>query len=365
MLSGLKPDTKLPASLLQLAEAPSLTGAVKELRLLFKPGDLIKGCILEVIPGEGVILGLGDRRVFAQTDIPLARNTEVEFMVQSVEPQITLKIKGGYSIEEWQRGALKNLLTFRSGGYSMLEKLKAALEEIQTEKNPDLPVLKQAITEIILGGDPSPRAWKSMGLGLEAGLKAFLEKARGDPAINNLKGLLLKLLNFPGLTGDKEEVRAVMRDLLHLIEGYQATTLLLSSKGENIFLLPVWFDQGMGWGECQLSIDKEKAGDESKAEAERKPSWEAKFFLMMSYLGMINVHVRAFGKEIRCVFQVEETGKQEFISQELKELTSKLHAIGYSALLMECREAKTQGQKDTSALSNLKDAGNAILNIVV
>ncbi len=365
-----KPDLSV-LKVVSPRDAPAST-ALRNLQGLLRPGLACNGTVIEVLPGEGVLLRLAGETVMARTEVALTQGTAAEFLVKETHPQIILKLIDHPPVEERQRGIFRQLLSLRGQTASVLEALTTEIEAATgrlPEAANNLDRLAGLWHRILLSDQPDPQALKLTGLGWEGRLKAAL--AKGEPADlarlveTDLKGLAMQTLSALSEKTPESALGRALTSLLHLIEGYQAANTLLSSYGEDGVFFPVWFSGGAGWGECEILLGKEGRDEDGSAQGGEE-RFRALFFLDMSRLGPIRINLQVSGRKVNCLFVVSDKERQEYLTASLPELKGRLADSGFSVLSVECATRdKDQIEAVSGWFEALGGTGRPLLHIVI
>ncbi|MDP2992797.1 MAG: hypothetical protein Q8N82_05470 [Deltaproteobacteria bacterium] len=312
----MKIEGKADLPIFKILSAGGSGPSLQDLQNLFTIGSRYEGTVLDILPGEGALLRIAGQTVMAQTGraigrfaeakLPLAKGLKAEFEVREVSPQVVLKMVGESPVvpqadslgrtEEWQKESFRQFLTLRQETGYILDNVVRQLRQT-LDSSPDmaerLRPLSSLLDRVLMGQEPNPSVFKSMGLSWENKLsthflKGQLPDSRGLLE-TDIKGLVMQTLN--SLSGSKPDsaLARALSSLLNLIEGYQSANMwLLSPEGESVVFLPVWFSKQAGWGECELLLDREP-DEKGGAKDGTDGPFRALFFLNMSRLGPMRV----------------------------------------------------------------------------
>ncbi|MDP3029482.1 MAG: hypothetical protein Q8O04_08310 [Deltaproteobacteria bacterium] len=384
--------------------SPGVSGpSLQDLQNLFTVGSRYEGTVLDILPGEGALLRIAGQTVMAQTGraigrfaeakLPLAKGLKAEFEVREVSPQVVLKMVGESPVvpqadslgrtEEWQRESFRQFLTLRQETGNILDNVARQLRQT-LDFSPDmaerLRPLSSLLDRVLMGQEPNPSVFKSMGLSWENKLSTHFLKGQISDSKGlvemDIKGLVMQALNsLAGAEPDNALVRT-LSSLLNLIEGYQSANMWLLSpvvpkadspgrKGESVVFLPVWFSKQAGWGECELLLDREP-DEKGGAKDGTDGPFRALFFLNMSRLGPMRVSLQVRDKKIKCLFMVADKTRQEYVTRSLPEISDRLASSGFTILSMECIRKEKKEIEDVSAwFETLKKVKQPLLHVVI
>ncbi|MFZ5994815.1 MAG: flagellar hook-length control protein FliK [Thermodesulfobacteriota bacterium] len=369
----MKIEGKADLPIFKILSAGGAGHSLQDLQNLFTVGSRYEGTVLDILPGEGALLRIAGQTVMAQTDLPLVKGLKAEFEVREVSPQVVLKMAVGTPAEEWQRDSFRQFFTLRQETGNILDNVARQLRQA-LDSSPDmaetLRPLSGLLDRVLMGQDPNPSVFKSMGLSWENKLRAHLLKGR-LPDVRGLvetdiKGLVMQALSsLSGSEPDSAPART-LSSLLNLIEGYQSANMwLLSPEGESVVFLPVWFSKQAGWGECELLLDREP-DEKGGAKDGTDGPFRALFFLNMSRLGPMRISLQVRDKKIKCLFMVADKTRQKYVTRSLPELNDRLASSGFTILSMECIRKEKKEIEDVSAwFETLKNIKQPLLHVVI
>ncbi len=320
--------------------------------LLFNPGEVLKGFVLQSGTNNRVLLQIGDSRVIADTQTPLKAGEQLVLRVEETGPKTILQILGE-SYPEAQK-INQYLILNRSQPRSLSDiflvlkqKLDAtALSETHPESlKEDARKISQLMESLVY----SPQTMQSpgyikdyiqgLGLLLEHGLFRALDgntRLAGARDREGLKGGLLKLTallqELAGTSGSipADQIEAINNLLrqsqssITAIEIQQVLNVLSQEEGRPYFLsIPMSFPDGIRFQDLYM----EKGND-----GERDIAGNARhrfiLFLDMDILGEMMAEVQLTGEKVRCRLRCQEEGSQILIASLMAELKDRLESAG-------------------------------------
>ncbi len=286
----------------------SATGQVGADTTRFAVGDLIKARVVAVASDGRVTLDVNGATLAARSAVPLTVGSELwlEIGAGGSLPLLALAAKKG-AVQDLLKLLLSPGLAPGTGG----EKAQGA---------PAHPV------------------------GLRAPAGSFAAPVGENAASERVK-LLVSLLSRQKLPKEEQDAllaafsgRATRADLpstatdllVRILTAHQEVNSQPPQPGhQNFFLFPCFFTGSEGWGEWLFS--PEKADDQGN------PAYSVSFFLEMSALGPLAIHVSVRGAAISGELCPGSEKAQRFISERLPELSGALADLGYRPVALSCR----------------------------
>ncbi|MFZ5760622.1 MAG: hypothetical protein ACOY32_13475 [Thermodesulfobacteriota bacterium] len=295
--------------------ANSATGRVGVETARFAVGDLIKAKVLAVEGDGRVTLDVNGVTLSARSAVPLTVGRELWLEIGSGGslPLLALAAKKG-AVQDLLKLLLSPGLAPAAGG----ENAKGA---------PALPTASVA---------------QLVGLRVPAGV---LAAPVGENAAPERVKLLVSLLSrqlspeedqgglLAALAGrtTRAEPPSTATDLfVRILTAHQEVNSQPPQPGnQNFFLFPCFFTGSEGWGEWLFS--------QEKADAQGSLSYSVSFFLEMSALGPLSIHVSVRDAAISGELCPGSEKACRFISERLPELNGALADLGYRPVALSCR----------------------------
>jgi hypothetical protein len=127
-----------------------------------------------------------------------------------------------------------------------------------------------------------------------------------------------------------EIIQKTITGLTEIIEAhYQVNSKPLAENEPVFFLFPCFFTGKEGWGEWMFA---------SEDTATASQGFTLDFFLEMSRLGSISIHVTCQDNALSGEFRVSKHGVSGHVEEHLPELQTILQNIGYHPVSLKCRE---------------------------
>jgi hypothetical protein len=310
-----------------------------------EPGERLAGTVLKVIGSNQAVVRFEGRDLLVETRIPLSEGLHGMFVVESTEPGVVLRLLAGPTgeglpLESWLKKGLSADLPL-----SALSERWSALAALPMEEMP--PSMKETWEGLLgllrgfAGGGDSGLLLEGLarsGLFSEAGLRRLIEAGPGgeDPegVGPDIKGLLLKLVEevtaASGAEAEPGRTRFLMgleegaEGLLRKIELFQGLNLNHSDPGTRIlFLLPLFFQDQLRFGELCLRLPPREGGRERAHEA------SLLFLLDLPALGKMKIEVRILEKELYCLFTLPACETSDWLAQAFSDLSGRLDGLGY------------------------------------
>ena len=307
----------------------------------FKPGDSIRGTVVQKLPGEEVLLTAGRRRFQARVTAPLREGGRYLFKVLASSPRLDLKVLNQEKTVQpsplflWlstrkSRGLLGTLLE-EFGTLKVQGRQGPALEKALDQLRRILPALVFRGSEKALSRWLS-QAFFSSGLFWESKVARFLARGSGQALpewlAKDLKGSLLTLEKAI-MEGDSLENRLLMlsqaREAIQFVEHDQLFNLASRRDGIGWYwFIPGQKDGGFHGGEVFVEGKKEGGGI------------AVTLLLQTSHLGLLKVALSLFEKVVHVRISVKKEETVDFIDQHLQELKKGFEEKGMSLGFMKC-----------------------------
>ena len=323
-------------------------------KLGLKPGEIIKGTVLETFSQGEVLIRAKGRHFRAFTNLNLSKKDEHHFQVRSLGSKIELKVRDGF--------VNKSTLPFQlwTSGRVTRDQLADILVKLsQTPILKGLPKLSKEALYRLSQLTPSmifnnkitdPQAWISRfltgsGLFWENKVVRHLLGDKGASwktmLADDLKGSLLFLLKtLQSEKTGKEAFNEIIADIeraLSLIEEDQVLNLSSTREG----LGWVWFIPGSlgdGFHKTELFVREMEAGDEI----------HFSMFMEFTHLGQMDLDVSILRSVLCMKIFVEDQEKVQFITDNLPLLEQTLQGAGFETGVITCHVKKEAGIKNGS-----------------
>ncbi|MBW2609903.1 MAG: hypothetical protein JRC68_06130 [Deltaproteobacteria bacterium] len=291
--------------------------------LKFKPGEILKGTVIQKFPGGEVLIAAKGKLFRAYTELNLMEGNKHNFQVKTVGPKIELKVldgmihKLGSPIQIWSSNRVA-----RAGLASILLELSKAhnLSGLSRGLSQALKNLNQLFPSIVYnnqGDDSSLWASRSLlgsGLLWENKIVRYLLGKKNMPlkrlTASDLKGLLLSIGKiFSSEKQDHDHLRPLavkIRQALFLIEQDQLLNVSSLREGLGWF----WFISGLeedGFRNAELFVKENESGDEI----------HFSMFLEFTRLGKMEVDASIIESVLGVKIRVEDTEKANFVTEHL------------------------------------------------
>lgn len=277
-------------------------------------GRLIKGEILATNSNGTVTIALGGKSVTAQSLVPLTVGQEIwlEVIKEGDIPILGVASKKGAALN-----VMRQLLSLVSLGS------QGDLSKIALENQPQLQQFTSLFHE-------------------------SLQDSNADP------GKLLKTLSLLGLLNPDQKKRPsetsdpankVLNSLVKIFESHaQLNSQPASRDQQNFLLCPCFFAGNSGWGEWMFKLDEHESSN-----PEEQKNYGLTFFLEMSNLGEVHIDIQKKADGLQGVFSLANKKSQNFLNENMWELTGILEKLGYTPVNISSKLS------NTTNLHNLKD----------
>ena len=314
-------------------------------------GEILKASVIEKLGNQKILITLKGINLPANCEVNLKAGDTVRVKVESLNPQVILRIVEIGDPEESR--AADFLRWYRTNPDALPQMMTEAFRQFNTENlgkllrylpKEDFQNLLKIIKSLFL----SPEAKSSnfvkgylnnLGLLTESQLRKALEGEsgidEGDFHQQNLKSLLMKLSDeLHNLLAGKEsfdyEEITRLRSLseyvdssIKTIESHQIINFVLQeTESKYLFQIPVLFPDTVRKSDIFVECDRNT----------RREGYEGQyriiFFLDMDILGEIMIEAELKGDKIDCLIKCGDQEVCDFISPFLTELRESLSAAG-------------------------------------
>lgn len=334
--------------------------------------------------GGQILLQLNNLTLWARCSFPLPNNWEGYLRVESIDPQVVLKVISEKVQKEdilspWLR--IQGLLDLSSKNI-----FQSFFNLLETQwKN--IPLPSRMIVERILSfwkefplvffGRPEllSKFTTQSGLFFEFRLAQFLKESskksrwyedvdlKGD--LHKLKGELFShlcsLKSDPKTLSNIETLKTLLNEIdqfLQKLERFQILHFYLNQYQEKtFFIIPVWFHHHRRWGDLILFFSK------PKGEKEEGKGLYLFFILILPDWGRITVEIRLISKNLLGHIFVEQPEVLSFLQKDMGNLYSTLSNIGLKSQIHFSLE---KGEQVTSTIrSFFTEDLDSLLNIII
>jgi FtsZ-binding cell division protein ZapB len=326
-------------------------------------GDKLEAQVAQKLGENKVLVMMKGARVAADTTVPLQVGQKINVQVESLQPQIVLRLitsdaageQGkitGY-LKAFRRDPQAFTELFRAGGTLLsAENLKTLSNTLLRSQSQSLG---QLIHTLIFSTDTMENPFfvrdfvARSGLLLERTLgKALQEDAAGavkaQPAGNNLKSALIRFgAEIRGWLGANPDIpEAELTKLLrlaeysdrsvHALETHQVLNVV-SRDQENRFMvqIPFAFPQSLTMQDIFIEFDGSR-GEKKDGDS----PFRVVFFLNLDALGEMMIDVGIRGQELTAELSCQSVDTVTVLSSNLEELRENLNSLGFRVVRMTC-----------------------------
>jgi hypothetical protein len=326
-------------------------------------GDKLEAQVAQKLGENKVLVMMKGTQVAADTTVPLQVGQKINVQVESLQPQIVLRLITTDAAGE--QGKITGYLkAFRSDPQALTELFRAggtllSAENLKTLSNTLLrnhsQSLAQMIHTLIFSTDTMKNPFfirdfvARSGLLLERTLgKALQEDAAGvvkaPPGGDNLKSALIKfgeeirawIATGPDLP--EAEMTKLLRlaeysdRSVHALETQQVLNVV-SRDQENRFMvqIPFAFPQSLTMQDVFIEFD----GSRGEEKEEGSP-FRVVFFLNLDALGEMMIDVGIRGQELTAELSCQSVDTMTLLSSNLEELRQNLDSLGFQVVRMTC-----------------------------
>jgi hypothetical protein len=312
-------------------------------------GQEIDAVVLQLLPGDRLLLELGGRQVEANSLSGLTAGQQLRLSVEQLQPQLLLHITEVVpTIEAEAAKLLRSHLPAHADAGELLEQL-ASLIDIKSASPPigtALIKLRQTIETLLSdGAPPSADSLKNLlqngGIYYEAKL---LHAVKEDPqrfreiADGDLKGLLLSALKEDGADFSSAAFRNAISAQLNNLETQQAVNLLAQLDG-GTFQFQIPFFTGTGFSTAALSVESDGKGT-ANPQDKKSGGYNLLFLLDLENFGRTRIDAHVTEKGLRVIFYVDRESSIALLRQELPSFRETLWAMGYHEVLLAAKPLK-------------------------
>lgn len=322
-------------------------------------GEILETRVIEKLSDRNILIALKGIKMPAESEVALNKGDAVRVRVESLHPQVILRIMGGAFTEEsqvmdylrWQRANPDALSQMVTEAFSLLngENLGKILrylpEEVlqRTSQMFKLLVLSQETR----GGNFVKDYLGNLGMLTESHLRKIMEGGqgvnKGDLTPQNLKSLLVRLsdaiqnLLMKREALDNEGVITLTKlsefvdSSLKTIESQQIMNFILQeAESKYLFQIPILFPDSVRKGDIFIEYDRDKRNKEHEGH------YRVIVFLNMDILGEMIIEAKLEGTILGCLIKCKDQETCDFVSSFLEELRRALVAAGCEISAMTC-----------------------------
>jgi hypothetical protein len=322
-------------------------------------GEILEARVIEKLGDRNMLITLKGIKMPADSGVTLNEGDTIRVRVESLHPQVVLRIIGAAGTEEsgvadylrWHRANPDALSQMITEGFSLLTggNLGKILRYIPEE---DLQRISKMFKLLVLspetkGGNFVKDYLGNLGMLTESQLRKIMEGGpgikEGDFKPQSLKGLLMKLsediqnLLMKRETLDHDVVITLTKlsefvdSSLKTIESQQIINFILQeAECKYLFQIPILFPDSVRKGDIFVECDRDKKNEGHKGQ------YRVIVFLSMDVLGDMIVEVKLEGKTIGCLIKCKDQEICNFVSSFLKELRNVLLTSGCEINTMTC-----------------------------
>jgi hypothetical protein len=322
-------------------------------------GEILEAGVIEKMGDQKMLITLKGVRMQADSEVHLNAGDKIQVKVETLHPQLILRIiEGGYSEEsnlaDYLRlhrsnpEALSHMMTeaMRQFNSADLGKLLRYLPGADFQKI--FTILKSLLYSAETKGTNFLRDYLSrLGLTMESRLRKVVEQRSGignsDLQAENLKGLLTELssdlhnllMNKDSFDGEEkialDSLSKYVDSSIKTIESHQIINFILQeAENKYLFQIPIVFPDGVRKGDIFVEYDR------NGREKGEKSQYRVIFFLSMDVLGDMIIDAELKGDKIDCVVKCADQNVCDFISASLVELRESLLSLGCKIDTVKC-----------------------------
>ncbi len=322
-------------------------------------GEILKAGVIEKLGNQKILITLKDINLPANCEVNLNAGDTVLVKVESLNPQVILRIVGRGDLEEFR--AADFLRWYRTNPNALSQMITEAFRQFNTENlgkllhylpKEDLQNLFKIIKSLFLSPEAKGTNFvkdylSNLGLLTESQLRKALEGESGigesDLHQQNLKSLLMQLSDdlhnlLVGKESFDHEESIRLKSLseyvdssIKTIESHQIINVVLQeTESKYLVQIPILFPDGVRKSDIFVEYDRYASGEGHKGQ------YRVIFFLDMDILGEMTIEAKLKGDKIDCLIKCEGEEVCDFISPFLTELRESLSAAGCEIDTVKC-----------------------------
>ncbi|MFP3982584.1 MAG: flagellar hook-length control protein FliK [Desulfurivibrionaceae bacterium] len=289
----------------------------------FQPGRLLRARVLENTTPEGrVLLEVAGRRISAKSLVKLLSGDQVWLEVKQggADPLLSVSPRKG-AVQHF----LQTLFTNPQRPTNPIEQLLPLFNQLSAgtgdSGNSFLSRIMVSLASSFQGSKADPEAIKLMAL-LHSGLISSTDIKGQQPILQQLESLL----NREGLS---PSLRKLLTEGIDLLDRHQQINASPQVRDDSPFLLfPCFFKKEEGWGEWMFTKTPQAGSGED--------SFELNFFLDLSGLGPLSLHISCTGQELHGRFNLSDQQIVDYLKTRTPELKQLLQNQGYQTVSFQC-----------------------------
>jgi hypothetical protein len=322
-------------------------------------GEILETRVIEILSDRNILIALKGIKMPAESEVALNKGDAVRVKVESLHPQVILRIMGGAVTEEsivvdylrWQRANPDSISHMVTEAFSLLNgenigKIVRYLPEEVLRRTSQMFKLL-VLTQETRGGNFVRDYLGNLGMLTESHLRKIAEGSQGvnqgDFAPQNLKSLLLRLsdeiqnllmkrdaLDHEGMI-TLTKLSEFVESSLKTIESQQIMNFILQeAESKYLFQIPIQFPDYVRKGDIYIEYDRDTRNKEHKG------NYRVIIFLNMDILGEMIIEAKLEGTVVGCLIKCKNQETCDFVSSFLEELRRTLMAAGCEISIMKC-----------------------------
>jgi hypothetical protein len=322
-------------------------------------GEILETRVIEKLSDRNILIALKGIKMPAEAEVALNKGDAVRVRVESLHPQVILRIMGGVFTEEsqvvdylrWQRANPDALSQMVTEAFSLLngENLGKILrylpEEVLQRTSQMFKLL--VLSQETIGGNFVKDYLGNLGMLMESHLRKIMEGGqgvnKGDVTPQNLKSLLVRLsdeiqnLLMKREALDNEGIITLTKlsefvdSSLKTIESQQIMNFILQeAESKYLFQIPILFPDSVRKGDIFIEYDRNKRNKGHEGHH------RVIVFLNMDILGEMIIEATLEGTILGCLIKCKDQETCDFVSSFLEELRRALVAAGCEISAMTC-----------------------------
>jgi len=326
-----------------------------ESSLNFKIGQVISGEVLKVIDNSSAFVRLNEFEVLANTTKGLTNGEHLTVQVESLTPQIIMRLIGADLLLEDKLISLLKRLPVQQVNFG--KSIENLIKSISNSKSESMLKFKEVLLNFPLKlsqdikAEDIRKAIKDSGIFYEKKFLKLIETGSSKESIKELnhdiKNQLMSFIKEFELNNDntKKNIDIITgaKRLINSIESHQSANILTQSDSKInleqkgfIFQIPYLIQNE--FKTIKFFLKNKKGG---KGEEKLKEEYSLVFILDMINTGMLRINVSIKGKNVYCNINTEKEKVASFLRQSIPDLVKQLSLIGLNATV-ECSVARKE-----------------------
>ena len=322
-------------------------------------GEILETRVIEKLSDRNILIALKGIKIPAESEVALNKGDAVRVKVESLHPQVILRIMGGAVTEEskvvdylrWQRANPDSVSQMVTEAFSLLNgenigKIVRYLPEEVLRRTSQMFKLL-VLTQETRGGNFVKDYLGNLGMLTESNLRKIVEGSQGvnqgDITPQNLKSLLLRLsdeiqnllmkrdaLDHEGMI-TLTKLSEFVESSLKTIESQQIMNFILQeAESKYLFQIPIQFPDCVRKGDIFIEYDRDTRNKEHKG------NYRVIVFLNMDVLGEMIIEAKLEGTVLGCLIKCKDQETCDFVASFLEELRLTLVAAGCEINATKC-----------------------------